>query len=213
LNAVGYAVSLAVCGAAAARATRTLDERKVPILGVAAAFVFAAQMLNFPVVSGTSGHFLGAALMSVLLGPVNACLVMALVLTIQCLLFADGGLTALGINIFNMGIVAGLGSYAIFAVLSAILPRGRKAFLASAAVASWCSVVLAAAFCAMELALSGTSPWVVVLPAMVGVHALIGVGEALITATTLSVVLASRPDIVTAWAAPQIRAFAEGGRA
>ncbi len=195
----GYAASAAVLVLAVRRSGQTLEERQVPLLGVTTAFVFAAQMLNFPVAAGTSGHFLGAVLSAVLLGPLNACLVFAAVLVIQCLLFADGGLTALGVNMFNMGIVGTVGGYAAFRGIAALLPRSRRAFLFAAALASWFSVVAAAAACAIELALSGTVPIGLVLPAMGAVHALIGLGEALITAATLSVILAARPDVVGEW--------------
>ena len=199
VNLAGYAVSAAAVGVALAKANRSLQERQVPLLGVTAAFVFAAQMLNFPVAAGTSGHFLGAVLTAVLLGPWNACLVLALVLSIQCLMFADGGLTALGTNLFNMGVVAGVLSYGVFAALRALAPKTRTGFFFSVAVASWFSVVAAATACGLELAVSGTVPYRIVLPAMAGVHALIGIGEALVTVTTLSAVLASRPDLVNTW--------------
>ena len=197
--AAGYAASAAVLALAVKRSSQTLEERQVPLLGVTTAFVFAAQMLNFPVAMGTSGHFLGAVLAAVLLGPLNACLVFAAVLCLQCLLFADGGLTALGANMFNMGIVGGMGGYALFRLVTAILPESRRTFLFAAAIASWFSVVASASACAIELALSGTVPMGVVLPAMAVVHALIGVGEALITVATLSVILAARPDVVGEW--------------
>jgi cobalt/nickel transport system permease protein len=198
VNAAAYVVSAGVCALAVAKANRTLSEKQVPLLGMTAAFIFAAQMLNFPVAGGTSGHFLGATLAAVLLGPLNACLVMALVLMIQCLAFTDGGLTALGANVLNMGIVAGLGGWLVFSALRFVLPRRRWGFLAAAAAASWIGVVAAAALCAGELAWSGF-PLAVAMPAMVGVHALIGCGEALITATVLSIVLGVRPDLVAAW--------------
>ncbi len=195
----GYAVSGAVCAVAVVRANRRLGEREVPLLGMTAAFVFAAQMLNFPVAGGTSGHFLGSTLAAVLLGPLNACLVMATVLLIQCFGFADGGLTALGANLFNMGIVGAIGGWLLFRALRAILPKSRWGFLTAAAAASWVAVVAASAICAVELAWSGTSPLRVALPAMAGVHALIGIGEAMITTAVLSTVLAVRPDLVSAW--------------
>jgi cobalt/nickel transport system permease protein len=156
-------------------------------------------MLNFPVAAGTSGHFLGALLVAILLGPLNGFLVMAVVLVIQALLFADGGLTALGTNIFNMGVIGGLGGYGLFRLFCLALPRRRGAFVAASAVAAWLSVVLAASVCAVELALSGTSPLAVALPAMAGVHALIGVGEAIISAVVISLMLGVRPDLVTSW--------------
>ena len=172
----------------------------MPLVATTGAFVFAAQMLNFPIGGGTSGHFMGAAAVAALLGPWRACLVMTLVLMIQCLVFADGGLTALGTNIFNMGLVAGLGSYVIMRSVRALLPVGRMGYLSAVAFASWASVVLAALACAAELAVSGTSPWSLVLPAMVGTHAVIGIGEALITTTLLSAVLTARPDVIPCWA-------------
>ena len=199
INAAALAVSAGAVGIAVVRARKTLDERAVPLLGVTSAFVFAAQMLNFPVAGGTSGHFLGALLAAVLLGPWNAVLVLAMVLLIQCLGFADGGLTALGTNALNMGVVGGLGGYLAFAVLRRLLPGGRSGFLASVAVASWLSVVLAAAACALELALSGTSPLRVVLPAMLGVHVLIGIGEAMIATTVAAAVLTARKDLIWCW--------------
>ena len=192
-------VSTGVGAAAVARAKKTLGDRQVPLLGISAAFVFAAQMLNFPIAGGTSGHFLGAMLVAVLLGPLNGFLVIAVVLAIQCLLFADGGLTALGTNIFNMGIVAGLGGYYLFMAVKTILPKGKTSFLSAVALGSWLSVVIASAFCALELALSGATPLRIVLPSMVGVHALIGVGEAIITTAVLTVVLGTRPDLIKTW--------------
>lgn len=201
VNAATAAVSLGVCAAAAARVRRTPADRRAPLFGVTAAFVFAAQMLNFPVAAGTSGHVLGATLAMILLGPAAGCLIMAVVLVVQCLGFADGGLTALGTNFFNMAIIGGLGGYAMFRLLRAVLPKTRGGFTAAAAAASWLGVTAAAAGCAVELAVSGTSPLRAALPAMVGVHALIGVGEALVTVGVLSVVLGERPDLVAAWQA------------
>jgi len=198
-----YAVSTGAVALALQRAKRNLDERQVPLLGVTAAFIFAAQMLNFPVAGGTSGHFLGALLAAILLGPLNAILIMALVLLIQCLVFADGGLTALGVNVFNMGVLAGGAGYFIFRGLNFLLPKNRAGFLAAAGVAAWLSVELAASACAMELALSGVSPLKLVFPAMALVHALIGIGEAVITAAVLSVVLAARRDLIPAATLPR----------
>jgi cobalt/nickel transport system permease protein len=153
-------------------------------------------MLNFPVAGGTSGHFLGALLAASLLGPWISCLIMAVVLAIQCLLFADGGLTALGTNIFNMGIIGGVLSYYILVVLKFIFPKNRGGYLVSVAISSWMSVVLGASACSVELAISGTSPLGVVLPAMVSVHVLIGIGEAIITTAVVGLILNTRPDLV-----------------
>ncbi len=206
INIATAVVAMGVGAAAVVRARRTLGEKKVPILGVSAAFVFAAQMLNFPVAAGTSGHFLGALLVALLLGPLNGFLVMAVVLVIQSLLFADGGLTALGTNIFNMGIVGGLGGYGLFRLLTLTLPRRRGVFVAAAAVSAWFSVVLAASVCAVELALSGTSPLALALPAMAGVHVLIGIGEGIISAVVVSLMLGVRPDLVLAWKPQEVKA-------
>ena len=180
------------------RADETLDERAVPLLGVTGAFVFAAQMLNFPVAGGTSGHFLGAALAAVLLGPWMACLVLAVVLAMQAFVFADGGVTALGANVLNMGVVGGLGAGLVLAAGRRVLPDTRTAFLGLVGIAAWSAVMAGAAATAAELAMSGTVPLQTVLPAMLGVHALIGVGEAVVTVTAVSAVLASRPDLVGA---------------
>jgi cobalt/nickel transport system permease protein len=199
INAATYVVSGGLTAVALRHAGRELGDRQVPFLGVTAAFIFAAQMLNFPVAGGTSGHFLGAMLAAVLLGPLNAFLVMAVVLVIQCLAFADGGLTALGTNIFNMGAIGGLLCYGIFVGMRAVLPKTRTAFLAAVGACSWMSVVIASSACAIELGLSGTVPLAAALPAMSGVHALIGLGEALITVTVVAMVLKTRPDLVAAW--------------
>lgn len=201
INAATYAISGAAIAYSVARSRRTLEERQVPLLGVTSAFVFAAQMLNFPIAGGTSGHFLGGVLSAVMLGPANACLILFLVLLVQCLGFADGGITALGSNFFNMGLVGAVGGYGIFRALVAVLPRGRSTFLAAVAVASWCAVVGGAAACAVELGLSGRMPMGVALGAMIGVHSLIGVGEALITTAVVSMVMVARPDLIQGWRA------------
>lgn len=178
------------------RANDELDERRVPLLGVTAAFVFAVQMLNFPVAGGTSGHLLGAALAAVLLGPWLACLVMTVVLTTQAFVFADGGISALGANVLNMGIIGALGVGFLMTWARHVLPRTRTGFLAVVAGGSWLAVMAGATATALELAASGTVPLGTVLPTMLGVHALIGIGEAVITVAAISAVLVSRPDLV-----------------
>ncbi|MEI7902476.1 MAG: energy-coupling factor ABC transporter permease [bacterium] len=182
---------LAVAGMALAlRAVRqSLPPRKMPLLGLAAAFIFAAQMLNFPVVAGTSGHLTGGALAAILLGLGPAVVVMCAVLILQCFLFADGGVTALGANLFNMAVVAPCVGYAVFRGLQRVAGPSRRALLVATAVAAWCSTVLAAGFCSAELAFSGTAAFRVVVPAMAGIHALIGVVEAVITALVVRAVL------------------------
>jgi len=198
INIASAAASIGVVGYALRRAGSALDQRRIPLLGVVAAFIFAAQMLNFPVVAGTSGHFVGAALAAILLGPFEAVLVMASVLVLQCLMFADGGITALGSNVFNMGIIGALFGYAVFTGLRAILPRNKSGMLAAAAVAAWASVVASALSCAVMLGASGTFPISIAMPAMGVVHALIGIGEAIMTTVAVSLVLATRPDLIYA---------------
>jgi cobalt/nickel transport system permease protein len=173
-----------------------LDEARVPLLGVLAAFIFAAQMLNFPIAGGTSGHFLGATLAAVLLGPWLACLVMAVVIAVQAFAFADGGISALGANVLNMGVLGALLAGCLVVGAAKVLPRTRAAFLGLVGVVSWLAVMVGAAATSFELALSETVPVGTSLPAMLGVHALIGIGEAVITMAAVSAVLASRPDLV-----------------
>jgi cobalt/nickel transport system permease protein len=195
---------VAICGVIAVAAVayglrvadRDLDEARVPLLGVLAAFVFAAQMLNFPVAGGTSGHFLGAALAAVLLGPWIACLVMTVVLAVQAFAFADGGITALGANIVNMGVLGALLAGFALTIGLKLLPNTRAALLGLVAVVSWLAVMVGATATSVELAISDTVPLGTSLPAMLGVHALIGIGEAAITVAAVSAVLASRPDLL-----------------
>jgi len=191
-------VAVAAVGYGLHRANRTLDERQVPLLGVTAAFVFAAQMLNFPVAGGTSGHFLGAALATILLGPWLACLVIAVVLVVQAFMFADGGVTALGANIVCMGVVGALGSGLMLRAGRAVLPPRRTPFLGLCGMTAWLAVVAGAAVASVLLAISGTVPLATVLPAMLGVHVFIGIGEAAITVAAVAAVLAVRPDLVAA---------------
>jgi cobalt/nickel transport system permease protein len=182
-------------GLALRQARRHLPPRRVPLLGLAAAFVFAAQMINFPVLAGTSGHLVGAVLSAVLLGPSAAVIVISAVLIVQCLMFADGGISALGANIFNMALVGGLVGWAIYYPISRLF-KGRFGAVLAAAFASWCSTVLAAVACAGELAVAGKARWSVVLPAMAGVHMLIGLGEGLITALVLAGIFRARPELL-----------------
>jgi cobalt/nickel transport system permease protein len=192
--ATTYVVSVGGIGAAVRIANKKLGEKHIPLMGVLAAFIFAAQMLNFPVVGGTSGHIIGVALVAILLGPWSAVIIMSAVLIAQSLIFQDGGLLALGANIFNMGIIGGFGAYNIYRLFNLLLSeRGRYI---SGFIAAWGSVVLASAACAFELAISGTSPLGTVLPAMTGIHVLIGIGEGLITVAVLKVLATSRVDLL-----------------
>jgi cobalt/nickel transport system permease protein len=197
INAATFVISSGACAYGVKRVDRSFGEKEVPLMGVTAAFIFAAQMLNFPVAGGTSGHFLGAIFSSVLLGPWASLIIMTIVLVVQCLGFADGGLTALGSNVFNMGIIGSLGGYCIFITLHTLLQKSQKGFFIAVAISSWLSIVMGASAAAIELAISGTSPLIVALPAMAGIHAIIGIGEAIITTAALSLILKTRPDLVT----------------
>lgn len=184
------AISAGFIALSVARANRKMGEKHIPLMGIMSAFIFAAQMLNFPVAGGTSGHFMGSVLAAILLGPFAGILIMTTVLIVQCLIFADGGLTVLGANIFNMAIIGSLVSYFIYLGLSKI-NRMVAIF-----ISAWLSIVLAASACAFELAISGTSPLKIVLPAMAGVHAIIGIGEALITTIVIGFIKTTRPDLL-----------------
>ncbi|MFF5129914.1 energy-coupling factor ABC transporter permease [Streptomyces syringium] len=173
-------------------------ERTAPLAGLVAAFVFAVQMLNFPVAAGTSGHLLGGALAAILVGPFTGVLCISVVLLMQAVLFADGGLTALGVNITDMAVVTTLVAYGLFRLLLAVLPRRRSSVTAASFVAALVSVPAAACAFTLLYALGGTTdvPIGKVFTAMTGVHVLIGIGEAVITALTVGAVLAVRPDLV-----------------
>jgi len=191
------AVAAGGVGISLRRAAQTLQERQAPLAGLVAAFIFAVQMLNFPVAAGTSGHLLGGVLAAVLVGPWAGCVCVAVVLVVQSL-FADGGLTALGLNITNMAIVGVFGGWAVFVLLRRALPATRTSVMVSSGIAAGISVVLAASAFVLEYAVGGTgnAPVGTVLAAMVGVHTLIGIGEGVITALTVGVVLGVRPDLV-----------------
>jgi cobalt/nickel transport system permease protein len=195
IAAAMWAVTLATTAYAVRRANATFDERAIPLMGVTAAFIFAAQMFNFQVVGGTSGHLLGGVLAAVLLGPWAGTLVMVAVVAVQSLVFQDGGLVVMGANIFNMGIIGTLGGYAVYRVLCGILGGEQRARIPAAGVAAWIAVVAAAGAMAIELGLSGTTDLRVALTAMLSIHALIGIGEALITMGALAFIGATRPDL------------------
>jgi cobalt/nickel transport system permease protein len=191
-----WAASTGGVAYAVRRVNKELQERQVPLIGVSAAFIFAAQMINFTVAGGTSGHLLGGALAAILLGPWAGMLALTSVLAVQALLFQDGGLLALGANIFNMAIVGVLLGWGVYVGLRRLLGNKAWATLASGFAAAWVSVVVASLVAAVELAISGASPLGVALPAMGGVHALIGVGEGLITVAVLAFLRATRPDLL-----------------
>jgi cobalt/nickel transport system permease protein len=189
LSAVGVGLALR-------QVKRELPTRKTPLLGLSAAFLFAAQMVNFPVAGGTSGHLIGGVLVAALLGPSAAVVVVTTVLIVQCFLFADGGVLALGANIFNMAILNPVIGYAIYRLVSRCLP-GTRARVTAIAFAGWCSAVVASISCTGQLAWSGTVAWSAGFPAMAGVHMLIGIGEGLISALVYLAVQRARPDLIT----------------
>jgi cobalt/nickel transport system permease protein len=199
-TAIGTGVVAAGAVAYALREGReSLADRQVPVVGVTSAFVFAVQMINFPIAFGTSGHLIGGALAAVLLGPWMACLVLAVVLLVQAIMFADGGITAIGANVTLMGVVAGIGGHYLFRAVASVLPRGRSGFLAATAITSWATVVIASAVCTLFITVGGVfgaDEVATVATAMIGLHALIGVGEALITTAAVAAVIAARPDLV-----------------
>ncbi|MFE7232625.1 energy-coupling factor ABC transporter permease [Streptomyces sp. NPDC057596] len=179
-------------------ARRELDERTAPLAGLVAAFIFAVQMLNFPVAAGTSGHLLGGALAAILVGPFTGVLCVSVVLLMQGILFADGGLTALGVNITDMAIVTTVVAYAVFRGLVKVLPRRRRSVTVASFAAALVSVPAAAVAFTLIYAVGGTTDVAIgkVATAMIGVHVLIGIGEAAITALTVGAVIAVRPDLV-----------------
>ncbi|MET0794482.1 MAG: energy-coupling factor ABC transporter permease [Polyangiaceae bacterium] len=189
------AVSLLGIAAACHRLRGARQPKQSALLGVSAAFIFAAQMVSFPVAAGTSGHLVGGVLAVALLGLPSALIVMTAVLFVQCLVFGDGGVFALGANVFNMAFVGCIVGSCCYRLLSGRAPSPTRR-VASLAFAAWCATVAAAASCAEQLALSGAASWSVVVPAALGIHALIGVGEAVITALIVSTVLRVRPDLL-----------------
>ncbi len=215
IAAAMWLVTIAVLTVAVRKTNESLDERAVPLMGVTAAFIFAAQMFNFQVVGGTSGHLLGGVLAAVLLGPWAATLVMACVIAVQALVFQDGGLVVMGANIFNMGVVGTLGGYYIYRAVARLLGGEDKARIPAAGIAAWAAVVLGSLCMAFELALSGTTPLSIALPAMVGVHLFIGIGEALITMGALAFISVTRADLFklrdARLADPRLAAGAAGG--
>ncbi|MFZ4639728.1 MAG: energy-coupling factor ABC transporter permease [Nodosilinea sp.] len=192
-----WGLAIALVGLALNRVKATYKDRAVPLMGVCAAFIFAAQMINFPIPGGTSGHLLGGTLAGVLLGPWAGTLVMTVVFMVQALLFQDGGLTVLGANIFNMGLIGTFGGYYLYKALrSALGFHSWRAMAIATGVTAWMSVVIGSLFCALELALSGTVPLTVAITAMLVWHLLIGIGETLISLLAISYIWRSRPDLI-----------------
>jgi cobalt/nickel transport system permease protein len=191
-------ISVVVIAFALRRAREELGDREVPLAGICAAFIFAAQMVNFPVASGTTGHLLGGALAAILLGPSVGAVVVTAVVVVQALVFADGGLTALGYNVLNMAVVPAYGGWALFQGFRRLLPANGGGVVAASGLACGCSVVLSAMAFSLQwlFGASAPIPFDTVFGAMVGVHVLIGIGEGLISALVVGAVLATRPDLV-----------------
>ena len=188
-----WVISAITISVAVSRSKKPLGERQIPLMGVMAAFIFAAQMINFPVAGGTSGHLLGGTLAAITLGPWAGMLVMTAVIAVQAQLIQDGGLMVMGANILNMGLITAAIGYGLYRGAST---GSRVVKLTVAGVAAWLSVMAGALFTSLQLWLSGTSQLQVVIPAMLAVHALIGIGEALITVAALTFILQTRPDLL-----------------
>jgi cobalt/nickel transport system permease protein len=204
ISLIFWAITIVTVGIAISKTNKSLGEKQVPLMGIMAAFIFAAQMLNFPVAGGTSGHFLGGALAAMVLGPWAGILVMTAVIAVQGLLFQDGGLLVMGANIFNMGLLtAAIG----FGLYRSVIGRSKGTRLIVAGLAAWLAVVASALVASLQLWLSGTSRLEIVVPAMLGVHVLIGIGEAIITVAALSFIEQTRPDLLNEKATS-----AKGGR-
>ncbi len=203
-SVAGGAVAITGLAVCLRKASETMEDKQVPLAGLTAAFVFAVQMLNFPVASGTSGHLLGGVLAAVLVGPWVGTLCVSVVLTVQCLLFADGGISALGLNIINMAMIGAFGGYAAFFLVKKVVAKTKGGVTLAAGIAAGFAPVLAAIAFTVEYAIGGNDAASVgtVAAAMIGVHILIGIGEGVITAMAVGSVLAVRPDLV--WGAKDL---------
>jgi len=197
VSIMGWFLAVIFIGIALRQTKDQLGERQVPLMGILAAFIFAAQAINFPVAAGTSGHLLGGTLAAIVLGPWAGTLVMTAVIAVQALLFQDGGLLAMGWNILNMGVITAFTGFAVYMLVVRLLGTTTRARLIGGFVGAWLSVVVSATATAIELAISGTSPLHLGLPAMAGVHAIIGLGEAVITVGAVGLLQASRPQVLT----------------
>ncbi|WKZ41481.1 MAG: energy-coupling factor ABC transporter permease [Anaerolineales bacterium] len=193
VSVIFWIATIVTLGFAISKTNKSLGEKQIPLMGIMAAFIFAAQMINFPVAGGTSGHLLGGALAAIVLGPWAGMLVMTAVIAVQALLFQDGGLLVMGANIFNMGLVTAAIGYGLY---RSVMGQSKTVKLGAVAFAAWLSVMAGALLTALQLWLSGTSQLQIVIPAMMGVHALIGVGEALITVFALAFIMQTRPDLL-----------------
>lgn len=194
---VTWVLSIALIATSLKKVKSEYEERAVPLMGVCAAFIFAAQMINFPIPGGTSGHLLGGTLAGVLLGPWAGSLVMSVVFIVQAVLFQDGGITVLGANIFNMGLVGTFGGYYLYQAIRKVLGWNTwRGIGTGTAIASWVSVFVASLLCALQIALSGTIELPVALSAMAFWHVMIGLGEAVITTIAVSFIHRTRPELL-----------------
>lgn len=203
VSIISWAITIIVLSAAVKR-TEALDEKQVPLMGIMAAFIFAAQMINFPVAGGTSGHLLGGALAAIVLGPWAGMLVMTAVIGVQGLLLQDGGLLVMGANILNMGLLTTAVGFGLYKLAEG---RNRTTKLGLAGLGAWLSVMAGALTTSLQLWLSGTARLDIVLPAMLGIHIVIGIGETLITVSALAFIFRTRPDLLE-----QAEGPARGGR-
>ena len=204
VSLVCWAITVVMVSLAVSRTNKSLGEKQVPLMGIMAAFIFAAQMINFPVAGGTSGHLLGGALAAIVLGPWAGMLVMTAVIAVQGLLFQDGGLLVMGANILNMGLLTTAIGYGLY---RSVVSKSQTTRLVIAGIAAWLSVMAGALATSLQLWLSGTSNLQTVMIAMLSVHALIGIGEALVTVSALAFISRTRPDLLG-----EGSASAEGGR-
>jgi cobalamin biosynthesis protein CbiM len=197
-SAAFAAIAAVGVGASLKGAAKSLDEKTAPLAGLTATFIFAVQMLNFPVAAGTSGHLFGSVLAAVLVGPYVATLALSVVLLLQALLFADGGLSAAGLNVFNLSLVGVWVGYGVFLLVKKILPKNKSSITTAAAIAGFISVPAAVMGFLLQYAIGANSTFslAAVFTGMMSTHVLIGIGEAVITAFSVTAVMASRPDLV-----------------
>jgi cobalt/nickel transport system permease protein len=196
VSAIGWVLALLMIAIALRQTRNQLGERQIPVMGILAAFIFAAQAINFPIAAGTSGHMMGGALAAIVLGPWAGTLVMTAVIGVQSLLFQDGGLLVMGWNILNMGVFTAFTGYAAYRLARKLFGDHPAAVVAGGFVGAWLSVEVGSIAAAFELAASNTVPLDLALPAMAGVHALIGLGEGIITSAALRLLQVSRPQML-----------------
>lgn len=196
VSLVGWVLAVLLIWVAVRHTETQFGEKQAPLMGVVAAFIFAAQAINFPIAAGTSGHVLGGALAGILMGPWAGILIMTAVIVVQGLLFQDGGLLVMGWNILSMGVFSVLAGYAAYSGILRLFPKWSKAGSIAAFVAAWLSVQASAVATAVALSVSGTFPLYLSLPSLTGIYALIGLGEGVVTAAAVSLLLASRPEVL-----------------